>query len=134
MQYYGRYVYYGGITVIIASILTFIVEFMRLYYISSYHKPDRSELAAANPHADENLLTKWEKEIEADPENVRAIQMGNKESLIFIYMLNCTICVLFLFIGLVMYSASKPALQVVHYLQLGVDVVPEELQHHVEIE
>ena len=45
-----------------------------------------------------------------DNENEKAIEMGNKESLVFVYLLNCTICIFFLFIGLDMYFASKPAL------------------------
>jgi len=70
----------------------------------------------------------------SDPENEKAVQMGNKESLIFVYYLNCAICILFAIIGLVMYYAAKPALQMVGYLQLGVDQVPRELEHTLRIE
>ena len=53
--------------------------------------------------------------------------MGNKESLIFIYYLNCVICILFGIIGIVMYSAAKPTLQMCSHLQLGLAAVPKEL-------
>ena len=33
--------------------------------------------------------------MQSDMENEKAVLMGNKESVIFIYMLNCVICVLF---------------------------------------
>ena len=47
--------------------------------------------------------------------------MGNKESLIFVYYLNCAVCILFGIIGLVMYFASAPALRMVHYLPFGLE-------------
>ena len=34
VQFYGKWTSYGGLVVIIASILTFIVEFMRMVHIA----------------------------------------------------------------------------------------------------
>ena len=61
--------------------------------------------------------------------------MGNKESLIFVYMLNCTICILFAIIGTVMYTATSDALKVMNYIdEGGIDAVPEELWHHTQLD
>ena len=50
-------------------------------------------------------------------ENDKAVLMGNKESVLFIYMLNCIICVLFLITGILMWRAAKPTLEMTDYLQ-----------------
>ena len=50
-------------------------------------------------------------------ENDKAVLMGNKESVLFIYMLNCVICVLFLITGILMWRAAKPTLEMTEYLQ-----------------
>ena len=44
-----------------------------------------------------------EDKIGENTENLKAIEMGNKESLIFVYLLNCAICILFFIIGALMY-------------------------------
>ena len=57
--------------------------------------------------------------------------MGNKESVLFIYMLNCVICVLFMITGFLMWRAAKPTLEMTDYLQKSgnnVDQVPADLQ------
>ena len=43
--------------------------------------------------------------------------MGNKESVIFIYMVNCVICVLFLIQGILMWRAAKPTVEMIGYLR-----------------
>ena len=121
VQYYGRYTYYGGCLVFLVSILTFIVELARLSHIARYHKYDSSWDVEDNQSPDKDQLSKLDKLILEDPENEKAIQMGNKESLIFVYYLNCAICVLFGIIGLVMYFSSSPALRMIHYLPFGLD-------------
>ena len=60
--------------------------------------------------------------------------MGNKESLIFVYMLNCAICILFFIIGAVMYSASKPAIEVADQMRHGIETVPDDIWYHVQLE
>ena len=50
-------------------------------------------------------------------ENDKAVLMGNKESVLFIYMLNCVICVLFLITGILMWRAAKPTLEMTDFLQ-----------------
>jgi len=47
-------------------------------------------------------------QMQSDVENEKAVLMGNKESVIFIYMVNCVICVLFLIQGILMWRAAKP--------------------------
>ena len=98
-----------------------------MVHVSKYHKHDSSWVVEDDPQPDKSQLDKFSKLITNDPENEKAIQMGNKESLIFIYYLNCTICILFAIIGLVMYYAAKPALQMCNHLQLGVSEVPKDL-------
>ena len=60
--------------------------------------------------------------------------MGNKESLIFVYYLNCAVCILFGIIGLVMYFSSAPALRMIHYLPFGLDTIPEDVEHTTRVE
>jgi len=52
-----------------------------------------------------------------DLENEKAVLMGNKESVMFIYMLNCVCCVLFLIQGILMWQASKPTLLMTQFLE-----------------
>ena len=134
VMYYGRYTHYGGCLVFLCACITFIVEFARLSHIARYHKHDASWVAEGDPNPTTPELNKFSKLIEQDPENERAVQMGNKESLIFVYYLNCATCILFAIIGLVMYFSSKPTLQMCNYLQLGVESVPEELAHTTRID
>lgn len=62
--------------------------------------------------------------------------MGNKESVIFIYMLNCVICVLFLIQGILMWRAAKPTLETTDFLMKknGIDNVPADLMRHVQVD
>ena len=125
--YYGRWTYYGGGMVFFVSLMTFLVEFARLVHISKYHKHDSSWVVEDDHAPAKTQLDKITKLLINDPENEKAIQMGNKESLIFIYYLNCAICILFGIIGIVMHNAAKPALQMCSHLQLGLAAVPKEL-------
>ena len=127
VQYYGRFTHHGGCLVFLFAIATFIIEFARLIHVSKYHKHDSSWIVEDDPHPDQNILQKMSQLITRDPENEKAIQMGNKESLIFVYYLNCAICILFVIIGMVMYYAAKPALKMVTYLQFGIEEVPQDL-------
>ena len=54
--------------------------------------------------------------MQGDMENEKAVLMGNKESVIFIYMLNCVICVLFFISGILMWRAAKPTIEMTEYL------------------
>ena len=77
--------------------------------------------------------------MQSDMENEKAVLMGNKESVIFIYMLNCVICVLFLITGILMWRAAKPTLEMTEYLdQQGsndsIDQVPADLRKHTRVE
>ena len=38
VSYYGNFVNYGGLLVMISSFLVFVIEFTTLYHISKYHK------------------------------------------------------------------------------------------------
>ena len=63
--------------------------------------------------------------------------MGNKESVMFIYMLNCVICVLFFIKGVLMWQASKPTLETAKFLQnnnYDVNQVPASLLQHTQID
>ena len=61
--------------------------------------------------------------------------MGNKESVIFIYMVNCTICVLFLIQGILMWRAAKPTIEMIHYLrQGGIENIPADLVQHSRVD
>ena len=134
VQYYGRYSYYGGCLVFLVAIVTFFVELARLSHISRYHKYDSSWEVEDDPFPKKSELSKLNKLILEDPENDKAIQMGNKESLIFVYYLNCAVCILFGIIGLVMYYSSGPALRMAHYLPFGLDAIPEEVEHTTQVE
>ena len=134
VQYYGRYSYYGGCLVFLVAIVTFFVELARLSHISRYHKYDSSWVVEDDPFPKKSALSKLNKLILEDPENDKAIQMGNKESLIFVYYLNCAVCILFGIIGLVMYYSSGPALRMAHYLPFGLDAIPEEVEHTTQVE
>lgn len=77
--------------------------------------------------------------MQSDMENEKAVLMGNKESVIFIYMLNCVICVLFFITGILMWRAAKPTLEMTDYLdQQGsndsIDQVPADLRKHTRVE
>ena len=66
--------------------------------------------------------------MQSDMENEKAVLMGNKESVIFIYMLNCIICVLFLSTGVLMWRAAKPTIEMIGFLRRGgVDAIPADL-------
>ena len=68
-------------------------------------------------------------------ETEKAVLMGNKESVLFIYMVNCVICVLFLIQGIIMWRAAKPTIEMIEYLRKGgVDNVPEDLLQHTRVD
>ena len=60
--------------------------------------------------------------------------MGNREGVLFVYMLNCTLCILFLIMGILMFNASRPTLQMVSYLKIGIQNVPDKLKKHAQID
>ena len=61
--------------------------------------------------------------------------MGNKEAVIFIYMINCVICILFLIQGILMWRAAKPTIEMIDYLKKdGLDNVPAELMRHTQVQ
>ena len=60
--------------------------------------------------------------------------LGNKESIMFIYMLNCTICILFFIMGVLMFNAARPTLQMVSYLKIGIQNVPDNLKKHARLD
>ena len=73
--------------------------------------------------------------LQADVENQKAVLMGNKESVLFIYMINCVVCILFFITGFLMWRAAKPTLEMVGFLERGgVDNVPGDLMRHTEVE
>ena len=68
-------------------------------------------------------------------ENEKAVLMGNKESVMFVYMINCVICILFLFSGILMWQAAKPTVEMINYLKAGgVENVPADLLRHTKVE
>ena len=61
--------------------------------------------------------------------------MGNRESVMFVYMLNCVICILFLIQGVLMWRAAKPTLEMIEFLKAGgVENVPADLKRHTNVE
>ena len=61
--------------------------------------------------------------------------MGNKESVLFVYMINLCICVIFFIQGILMWRAAKPTIEMVDYLKKGgVDNVPADLMRHTRVE
>ena len=73
--------------------------------------------------------------MQGDLENEKAVLMGNKESVIFIYMVNCVICVLFLIQGILMWRAAKPTVEMIDYLRKGgIDNVPADLLQHTRVD
>ena len=70
-----------------------------------------------------------------DIENEKAVLMGNRESVMFIYILNCVVCVLFFIQGVLMWRAAKPTLEMIGFLQEGnVNDVPADLKRHTQVE
>jgi len=63
-----------------------------------------------------------------DPENEKAVLMGNRLSIIFVYGMNLGICACFFLIGVILYYSSKPTHVLACAIQNdGFDNVPEEL-------
>ena len=61
--------------------------------------------------------------------------MGDRESVIFVYMLNCVICIIFLIQGVLMWRAAKPTMQVISFMKKeGIDNVPHDLKQHTQVE
>lgn len=143
---YGSWTTYGGLIVMVASILTFFVEFMRMFHIA------RLQGIAGQGHADVEMLESKLDELErqnqeqadssnlfqklsTDMENEKAALMGNKESVLFVYMINCVICVIFFIQGILMWQAAKPTIETIEYLKKGgVDNVPADLMRHTRVE
>lgn len=72
---------------------------------------------------------------QTDIENEKAVLMGNKESVMFVYMINCVICVIFFIQGTLMRNAARPTMEMTDYLMKnGVEGVPEDLMQHVCVE
>lgn len=64
-----------------------------------------------------------------DIDSEKAALMGNRESIMFVYMLNCVICILFLIQGILMWRAAKPTLEMIDFLKVGgVENVPADLK------
>ena len=73
--------------------------------------------------------------MQSDMEGEKAVLMGNKESVIFIYMVNCVICILFFIQGILMWRAAKPTIEMIGYLKEGgVDNVPVDLMQHTRVD
>ena len=73
--------------------------------------------------------------IQSDVESQKAVLMGNKESVLFVYMINCIVCILFLIQGILMWRAAKPTVEMIGYLKKGgVDNVPADLKQHTQVE
>ena len=73
--------------------------------------------------------------IQSDVESQKAVLMGNKESVLFVYMINCIVCILFLIQGILMWRAAKPTVEMIEYLKKGgVDNVPADLKQHTQVE
>lgn len=75
--------------------------------------------------------------LQTDLENEKAVLMGNKEGVMFIYMINCVICILFLIQGILMWQASKPSQKVADYListDFDASSMPEDLLQHTRVE
>lgn len=61
--------------------------------------------------------------------------MGNKESIIFVYMINTVVCVLFFIQGVLMWRAAKPTIEMTDYLlRGGVENVPADLMEHTQVD
>lgn len=63
--------------------------------------------------------------------------MGNKEGILFIYMLNLIVCVLFAISGFLMWRAAKPTLEMTDYLLkngYNINKVPADLKQHTRVE
>ncbi len=64
-------------------------------------------------------------------ENEKAVLMGNKESIMFIYMVNCVICILFFIQGVLMWQAAKPTLIMIDFMESGgIENIPADLIRH----
>ena len=58
--------------------------------------------------------------------------MGNKSSVIDVYIINCVACVFFLFQGVLMWRAAHPTMKAIEYLEKGnLDNLPADLRRHV---
>ena len=57
--------------------------------------------------------------IEYDLDNERAVLMGEKEGIVFVYMINIVICILFVIVGILMVSAARPSLALLNHLDGG---------------
>jgi len=61
--------------------------------------------------------------------------MGNKESVMFLYMINCVLCILFFIQGVLMWQAAKPTISMTDYLLSGgIENVPAELIQHTRVD
>ena len=57
--------------------------------------------------------------IEYDLDNERAVLMGEKEGIVFVYMINIVICILFVIVGILMVAAARPSLALLNHLETG---------------
>ena len=144
VKFYGSWLTYGGLVIIVASILTFIVEFLRLTHFARLPqlKGDNKmgqledKLDDLYEKNEEQLSTSnaWQK-LSTDVEAEKAVLMGNKESIIFVYMLNCVACILFLIMGILMWRAAKPSLQMVDFVERGgIQNVPDDLKRRTGVD
>ena len=127
VQSYGQWVSYGGLVVMVGSVVIFFIEFMKMIHIARLPGVKGSGVSSAEVEEELDQLEKENEErlkssnlfvqIQSDIENEKAVLMGNKESVMFIYMLNCVICVLFFIKGVLMWQASKPTLATAKFLQ-----------------
>ena len=66
-----------------------------------------------------------------DLENEKAVLMGDRESVMFVYMINCVICSLFFIQGILMWRAAKPTIKMIDFMQKGgIENVPQNLKQH----
>ena len=57
--------------------------------------------------------------VEYDLDNERAVLMGEKEGIVFVYMINIVICILFVIVGILMVTAARPSLALLGHLDSG---------------
>ena len=58
--------------------------------------------------------------------------MGDRQSVIFFYWINCVACVIFLAQGLLMWFAARPTIEMIEQMKKGgLENVPESLSRHV---
>ena len=138
---YGSWVSYGGLVVMIASAVMFIVEFIRMMNIMRLPGLENGHVKMEDLEAQLSQLEEQEREqvessnlwtrLNSDIDNQKAVLMGNKESIIFVYMINTVVCVLFFIQGVLMWRAAKPTIEMTDYLlRGGVENVPADLMEH----